>query len=57
MIIESIKKFFCWMHWHSYFVGYDDIEYIKNDPLQFQRCAKCKWCNFKGMVDSQGNLF
>jgi len=28
-----------------------------DDPLKFQQYAKCEWCGFEGMVDSQGNLF
>ena len=54
---KYFKKFCCWIGWHSYFVGYDDIKYSPNDPLMFQQYAKCKWCSFEGMIDSQGNLF
>jgi hypothetical protein len=47
-----MKKIFCWMGWHSFFSGYD---YESFDGCSIH--AKCKWCDFKGMVDSQGNLF
>ncbi len=45
-----IKRFFCWMKWHSF--GYD-YQYFDGTSAH----AKCKWCNYEGMVDSQGNLF
>lgn len=47
-----IKKFFCWMKWHSF--GYVDIHHHSNALITH---AKCKWCSFEGQVDSQGNLF
>lgn len=50
--MRYLKKFFCWMGWHSYFVGYDDTGF---DGASVH--AKCKWCEFEGMIDSQGNLF
>jgi len=55
--MKYIKKFFCYMTWHSYFVGYGDVRKSKSDPLQFLTFAKCKWCGFEGQIDSQGNLF
>lgn len=48
--MKHLRRFFCWMKWHS--IGYE--------PLFFDGAsvhAKCKWCGFEGMVDSQGNLF
>jgi len=54
---DSMKRFFCWMGWHSYFVGYEDVHHHEGDPLQFLVFAKCKWCPFEGQVDSQGNLY
>jgi len=56
-MIKAIKKFFCWMAWHSYFVGYDDVRHPSWDPLKFLLIAKCKWCDFEGNIDSQGNLY
>ena len=46
------KKFFCWAGWHSFFVGFDE-QY--NCGINIH--AKCKWCGYEGMIDSQGNLF
>ena len=40
------------LRWHSIFVGFQH--------LGFDGCsvhAKCRWCGYKGMIDSQGNLF
>lgn len=45
-----LKRFFCWMRWHSF--GYE--------TTGFDGCsthARCKWCGYEGMIDSQGNLF
>ena len=50
--MKIIKKFFCWLGWHSFIIGFEQ--------LYFDGCsnhAKCKWCSFEGMIDSQGNLF
>jgi len=49
-----IKRFFCHMGWHSYFSGYEDIPKRSN---AVNAHARCPWCGFEGMVDSQGNLF
>jgi len=54
--MKLLKKFFCWIGWHSLF-GYDDVKYLEGDPLKFQKQAKCKWCGFEGLLDSQGNIF
>jgi hypothetical protein len=46
------KRFACWIGWHSIFVGFDHTG--------FDGCsahARCKWCGYEGMIDSQGNLF
>jgi len=48
------KRFLCWIGGHSIFVGFD------SSPEGFDGCsvhAKCKWCGYEGMIDSQGNLF
>lgn len=50
--MNFIKKFFCKIKWHSYFVGFIPTF---NDGCSDH--AKCKWCGFEGMIDSQGNLF
>lgn len=49
-MIELIKRFFCWAHWHSF-----SYEYTDHDGCS--QHAKCKWCGYEGMIDSQGNLF
>jgi len=49
-MIKFIKKFLCKIGWHSF-------SYVKTE---FDGCsvhAKCKWCGYEGMIDSQGNLF
>lgn len=45
-----IKPFACAMGWHSY----------KYDIISFDGAsehARCQWCKYEGMIDSQGNLF
>lgn len=46
----AFKPFACWIGWHSYHY----------DTIGFDGCsehAKCQWCGYEGMIDSQGNLF
>lgn len=50
-IINAIKKLYCKVGWHS-IGGY---EYESFDGASVH--ALCKWCKYKGMIDSQGNLF
>lgn len=47
---KLIKRFYCWAKWHSF-----TYHYVSHDGCSVH--AKCKWCGYKGMVDSQGNLF
>lgn len=49
-MVTKIKQLFCRIGWHSF--GYD---YISHDGASSH--ARCKWCGYEGMVDSQGNLF
>lgn len=49
---ELIKRFFCWMRWHSFPIGFESIGW---DGCSVH--AKCKWCGYEGIIDSQGNLF
>lgn len=35
-----------WGHW---------VEYVDWDGCSFH--ARCRYCDYKGMIDSQGNLF
>jgi hypothetical protein len=47
-----LKAFACFIGDHSFFVGFD--------PIEFDGCsihARCRWCGGVGMIDSQGNLF
>lgn len=55
-LIKKYKQFACWIGWHSY-PNYDNTHYDPKDPLHFLVHAKCRWCNFEGLIDSQGNLF
>lgn len=47
-----LKKFFCWIGWHSFFSGFEKTGF---DGVSVH--ARCKWCGYEGMIDSQGNLF
>ena len=52
-MIDKIKRFCCWVGWHSVpFAGYENIGF---DGLSEH--ARCRWCGYEGMIDSQGNLF
>lgn len=46
------KKVFCKIGWHSFFVGFERTGFDGASEH-----ARCKWCGYKGMIDSQGNLF
>jgi len=50
--MAAIKKLFCKIGWHSFPVGF---KFLYHDGCNEH--AKCKWCGFEGMIDSQGNLF
>lgn len=49
---QAYKKFACgWIAWHSY---------RRFDTVGFDGCsaqARCRWCGYEGLIDSQGNLF
>ncbi|KKN01217.1 hypothetical protein LCGC14_1129810 [marine sediment metagenome] len=48
--MDRVKRFLCWMGWHS-------RSYVL---LEYDGCnqhARCKWCEYEGILDSQGNLF
>ncbi len=49
---ELLKRLCCKIGWHSFFVGFELTGF---DGASFH--AKCKGCGYKGMIDSQGNLF
>lgn len=47
--MRHFKRFCCWIGWHG-----------KRDYTGFDGAsahARCKWCGYEGMIDSQGNLF
>ena len=50
--MKRLKRFLCWIGWHSIFVGFQTTGW---DGASSH--AKCKWCDYEGMIDSQGNLF
>lgn len=50
--MKILKKILCKIGWHSIFAGF---ETTGHDGCSVH--AKCKWCGYKGMIDSQGNLF
>lgn len=54
--MNVIKRFFCWIEWHSFPVGFRTWK-DPRDPNHFLIFAQCKWCGDKGQLDSQGNLF
>lgn len=58
-MIKLIKKIFCKLGWHSYFVGYELVEREEKDIFNTGLLDKykCKWCDFVGWVDSQHNLY
>jgi hypothetical protein len=48
-MIAKLKAFCCWIGWHG-----------PRTDTGFDGCsvhAKCNWCGYEGMIDSQGNLF
>ena len=50
--IKPLKKFFCKIGWHCH-----QKDYITEGFDGVSMHCKCKWYGYKGMVDSQGNLF
>ena len=50
-LFRFVRPFFCKvMAWHS----------RNYETTSFDGCsvhARCKWCGYEGMIDSQGNLF
>ncbi len=45
-----MKRFLCRVGWHSW-------SYVLIFHDGASQHAKCKWCGYEGMIDSQGNLF
>lgn len=50
--MSAIKRFFCWIGWHSVIGGFEATGF---DGASIH--ARCRWCGYEGMIDSQGNLF
>lgn len=50
--MNPLKRFFCWLGWHSFTSGFESTGFDGASEH-----ARCKWCGFDGMIDSQGNLF
>lgn len=50
--IKPIQKNYCKIGWHCH-----QKDYIYNSYDGASSHCTCKWCGYKGMVDSQGNLF
>ena len=49
-----LKRILCRIGWHR-LPFYKDWSYIENDGASDH--VRCNWCNYEGMIDSQGNLF
>lgn len=50
--IKPIQKYYCKIGWHCHSKDYQ-FDYSDGASIH----CTCKWCGYKGMVDSQGNLF
>lgn len=50
--IKLLQKLYCKIGWHCH-----SKDYIYNSFDGASSHCTCKWCGYKGMVDSQGNLF
>lgn len=50
--IKPLQKLYCKMGWHCHMK-----DYIYDGFDGASTHCTCKWCGYKGMVDSQGNLF
>lgn len=51
-LIKPLQKWYCKIGWHCH---QKDCIYESFDGASCH--CKCKWCGYRGMVDSQGNLF
>jgi hypothetical protein len=47
---SMLKKLLCKIGWHSW-----TYEYISTNGVNIH--ARCQWCGYEGIIDSQGNLF
>lgn len=51
--LKALQKFYCKIGWHCHSMGYQ-FEY---DNGKVSDHCTCKWCGYKSMIDSQGNIF
>ena len=51
-ICKPLQKLYCKIDWHCHMK-----DCIHEDFDGASEHCKCKWCGYKGMVDSQRNLF
>ena len=49
---KFLQKYYCKIGWHCH-----QKDYIYEGFDGASCHCKCKWCGYKGMLDSQGNLF
>ncbi len=50
---KYISKCCCDMGWHKPI----DIKHVEGDPYKFIEEAQCEYCGYKGLIDSNGDLF
>ena len=50
--LKFMHKYYCKIGWHCH-----SADYIFDSFDGASDHCTCKWCGYKGMVDSQGNLF
>jgi len=50
--LKFMQKYYCKLGWHCHM---NDYQFNNFDGVS-EHCT-CKWCGYKGLVDSQGNLF
>lgn len=48
---KRYRRVACKIGWHSY----PSFDVTGSDGCS--KHARCKWCGYEGMIDSQGNLF
>lgn len=56
--VKSLRHFFCKIGWHA---PTKDLQPVKDIdystiPTGYEHYV-CPWCDYEGLVDSQGNLF
>jgi hypothetical protein len=51
-VCSRFKRFCCFVGWHGPLQNSDE-----SDPTGFLSYAQCRWCGYKGQLDSHGQLF